>query len=416
MVDVRIAGKKYWIVQHPDALKYIFSEHPKAFTKHGITKILRYFFGEGLVTSNDEAWAQKRKLVQPSFHKKQLSKSLGIIQNETGAFIKKLNGFPPNSEVNVNQELLALNVAIVFRALFGTSLDHQIDEMLHILQELNQFATKWMRSPIKIPLNWPTASNRKFHQNCRQFDAIIYKVIRERREGKAPKSDDLLSTLMHYKNAESGEGMSDRQLRDEVTTIFMAGHDTTSQTLGWILYELALNPSISQKIRVELNKTQDPRPFTADTLQQFTYTNQVIKEGLRHYPAISAVMRKPKKEVELNDIRIGPSANFLINIYGMHHHPDYWGHPEKFDPERFTIEADKNRPSFVFFPFGGGPRYCIGSGFAMMTMQVVLLELVKNFDFDVPAGFQPEIEPNITLKAKGGIRLMIQKVNFKDAF
>ncbi len=409
IVSVRVASKKYLIVQHPEVLKYIFSENPKAFSKHGITKILRYFFGEGLVTSNEDVWEKKRRLIQPCFHKKQLIQIFQIIKEETDVFVEKLNEYPANAALNVNQELLALNVSIVFKALFGSSLENQSKEMLSILEELNRFATKWMRSPIKLPLNWPTKSNRKFHENCNRFDAILYKVIRDRREGNVNDYDDLLSTLMQYRDENSGEGMTDKQLRDEMTTIFMAGHDTTSQTMGWILYELALNSDILYKIREEIDQNRDIYPPFADQLQQFKYTNQVIKEGLRHYPAISAVMRKPKEVVEVNGVNIGPSANLLINIYGMHHHPNYWEHPEKFDPGRFDPEMDKKRAAYVYFPFGGGPRYCIGSGFAMMTMQVVLLQMVKNFNFEIPQGFQPEIEPNITLKAKGGIRLIFRK-------
>ena len=409
IVQVRIAGKKYLIIQDPDYLKYIFVDNHEAFTKYGITKILRFFFGEGLVTSNDEVWKTKRRLIQPAFHKEQLTGILKIVREETQGFIEKLNGMPQHSEININRELLALNVSIVFRALFGTSLDRQSQEMLQVLEALNQYATQWMRSPVKIPLNWPTPANRKFHQNCKRFDRIIYQVIQDRRASKGDQHHDLLSTLMDYKDVDSGEGMTDKQLRDEITTIFMAGHDTTSQTLSWILYELALNPRVHQKLKREVGQAFDPESVKIEHLSQLTCVNQVIMEGLRHYPAISAVLRKPREKVEVNGVKMKPSSNLLINIYGMHHHPDYWESPEKFNPERFNATADKNRPAFVYFPFGGGPRYCVGSGFARMVMQVVLSSLVRHFEFRVPDGFSPQIEPNITLKAKGGIRLVLQR-------
>jgi len=181
--------------------------------------------------------------MQPAFHKQRLPHILGIINEETSAFIDKLNGLPGGTRLNISRELLQLNISIVSRAMFSTAIKEEMETMLTVLEELTNYASAWMKSIIKIPAGWPTPANRRFNKNCTVFDSIIYAMIERRRNYKAdpllPAHDDLLDILLDYVDEETKTEMSERQLRDEVTTIFMAGHETTAQTLGWILYNLA---------------------------------------------------------------------------------------------------------------------------------------------------------------------------------
>jgi cytochrome P450 len=222
--------------------------------------------------------------------------------------------------------------------------------------------------------------------------------------------DDLLNLLLNYFDEESGAPISRELLRDEVTTMFMAGHETTAQTLSWMLYQLALNKDVNIKVREEGIEVIGNRLPDYEDISKLKYTRQVVHETLRCYPAFYALARKTLGNDNLLGIHIGPGTNVLLNLYGLHRHPAFWKNPDRFDPTHFDPEVDAKRQPYVFLPFGGGPRLCLGSNFAMMVMQVVISRMASQFSFDVPDGFIPEIEPNISLRAKGGIWLHIRKV------
>lgn len=411
VVRMNIAGRKYSILQEPDLIKHVLSDHHKNYSKFGITKILRVFFGEGLVTSNGAQWIKKRRIIQPAFHKKRINHILDIINEETTNFIQTLKDVPSGSQINMSEEMLKLNVAIVNKALFSTNDDKEMQSMILILKNLTDFATNWMKSIIKIPLNWPSASNIEFHKNCKEYDDIIYGMIQKRRIYREKHQEhpynDLLDMLFNDVPSNSDSQSVNKQLRDDITTMFMAGHDTTAQTLTWILYEISKNKEINDKIHQEVSTLLTEESLSLEDLSKVEYINKVIKEGMRCYPSISAIQRRPIKKDEFKGIKIKKSARLLINIYGMHHHPKYWNQPQEFNPERFTEKAESLRQPFVYLPFGGGPRRCIGSNFATMVMQVVLGQLFKYFTFEVPKGYRPIIIPNITIKPKEGIPLIV---------
>lgn len=225
-----------------------------------------------------------------------------------------------------------------------------------------------------------------------------------------PAHEDLLDMLLEYVDEDTKDGMSEKQLRDEVTTMFMAGHETTAQTLSWIFYHLAKEKEIFQRVKNEGAGISTERLPALDDLSQLIFTKQVIHEALRFYPPIWALVRKPYNNDEIKGIKIPASSNVLINIYGMHHHPDFWETPDAFNPEHFNAAKEQQRPQFVYLPFGGGPRYCIGSNFSLMVMQVVVSRLSQCIEFELPVGYVPKIEPNITLRAKDGVQLIIKKV------
>jgi len=413
VLQINITRKKYLILQDPVVIKHVLSDNHRAYSKFGITKILRVFFGEGLVTSNGELWIKKRRLIQPAFHIQKITHSLNIINEEISSFIRKLNILPSGKQINMSHEMLKLNVSIINRSLFSNTNKEEMKSMILILEYLSNFAAKWMKSIIKIPLNWPTSSNIKFHKKCKEYDRIIYAMIERRRvfnkEKTGPPHNDLLDMLIEGIDNNLKDETANKKLRDDITTMFMAGHDTTAQTLSWIFYEIAKNKEISSKLHQEATEVLEKESLELEDLSKLEYTNKVIKEGMRRYPSISAIQRRPIKEDVFKGITFKKSAHLLINIYGMHHHPEYWDTPELFDPERFSVEAEQQRPPFVYLPFGGGPRRCIGSNFAMMVMQVVVSSLLKSFHFEIPKGYKPIIVPNITIKPKEGIPLIVNK-------
>ena len=190
----------------------------------------------------------------------------------------------------------------------------------------------------------------------------------------------------------------------------MAGHETTAQTLSWMFYHLAKDKEINEKVKAESRIISDNKPLLFEDIAKLAYARQVIQETLRLYPPIWAVVRKPIKDDTINGLHLRSGSNVLLNIYGLHHHPNYWEQPENFYPEHFSAEKEKSRPAFVYVPFGGGPRLCLGHNFAMLVMQIVLCRIVQSFEFIVPENYVPVVEPNITLRAKQGIQLIIKKL------
>ena len=415
VVTTNFLGKKYFVLQHPEYLKHVLLQNHKTYSKPGATKLLRLFLGEGLSTSNGELWLKQRRIMQPAFHKQRLQHIVDIINEETTSFIHRLHNLSPCSTVNISHEFLQLTISIISRAMFSTALKEDMHKMVTALEALARYASSWMKSLIKIPTHWPTAANKQFHNNCKVFDDIIYGIIENRRnEKRAAATDphgDLLDMLMDHYDEETKTGMSEKQLRDEVTTMFMAGHETTAQTLSWIMYHLAAKKEISRTISIEALKAFNGRLPDLDHIASLGYTKQVIQEALRFYPPIWALVRKPLVEDNINGVQVPAFSNVLINIYGMHHHPGFWETPEEFNPDHFNKDVQEERPQFAYLPFGGGPRLCLGNNFAILVMQIVVSRLSQHFEFNVPAGYIPTVEPNISLRAKDGIRLIIHHVD-----
>ncbi len=414
VVTVRLGGRKYYVLQHPDYARHVWLENYKQYRKPGATKLLRMFLGEGLSTSNGELWLRQRRLMQPAFHSQKMQYFTDIINEEVTVFINRLNEIPDNSKIDLTHEFLKLTIRIISRSMFTMHFDEEIDLMVSKLDELASYAASWMKSPVKIPTNWPTSANKVFKKNREAFDSIIYKIIDRRRNeiasGRSSGNSDLLDMLLNYCDEETKTPINEKLLRDEVTTIFMAGHETTAQTLSWMFYHLAKDKKINEKVKAESSFISDSKPFQFEDIAKLVYTRQVIQETLRLYPPIWAVLRKPIKDDIINGLHLQSGANVLLNIYGLHHHPGYWEQPENFYPDHFSAAKEKLRPAFVYVPFGGGPRLCLGHNFAMLVMQIALCRIVQAFEFSVPEDYIPVVEPNITLRAKQGIQLIIKKI------
>ena len=415
VVTIRFGGTKYYVLQHPDYIRHVWLDNYKQYRKPGATKLLRMFLGEGLSTSNGELWLRQRRLMQPAFHSQKLKYLTDVINEEVTVFINKLSKIPDNTKIDVTHELLQLTIRIISRSMFNMHFDEEIDIMVNALDELAYYAASWMKSLVKIPTNWPTSANKVFKKNCEVFDRIIYKIIDRRRNeissGHASINNDMLDMLLNFCDEETKSPINEKLLRDEVTTIFMAGHETTAQTLSWMFYHLAKEKEINEKVKVESKIVFDNKPLLFEDITKLIYAKQVIQETLRLYPPIWAVVRRPIKSDTIHAFRLPAQSNVLLNIYGLHHHPNYWEQPENFYPEHFSAASEKARPAFVYVPFGGGPRLCLGHNFAMLVMSVVLCRIVQSFEFSVPENYVPIVEPNITLRAKQGIQLIIKKIN-----
>ncbi len=412
VVKLHLAGKKYYLIQHPEIIKHILVDNYKIYIKPR-HKLLRMFLGEGMSMSNGDEWVKKRRVIQPAFHRQKLEDMLAIIDDETKTFIDRLRNQEDNVPVNITNEFLHLTMSIICKTIFSTTLEIDILKIVDIMEELAKFSTTWMKSLVKIPTTWPTPANIRYRKNVILFDGMINGIINNRRfERAGPEKifrDDLLDILMDHVDDMTGSVMTDNQIRDEVTTIIMAGHETTTQTLSWMLYHLAKDRKMLVSIRNEIEMIFTDRAPTYECLSKLNYTRQVINETMRHYPSVWVMARKNTAADELNGVQIPPKANILINLYGLHHHHAYWTSPEIFNPSHFDPAEEVKRPPYVFIPFGAGPRLCIGHNFAMLVMQIVVGRMAKAFDLEISDDFFPKVEPNVTLRAKGGVHIHIKK-------
>ena len=398
-------------VNHPDAIQHMLQDNNKNYHKGFETvPTLEMTLGHGLLTNEDAAWLKQRRLMSPVFHHRNIE-AMGEMMTRRAIQMYETRwvGFARRSEpVNIAAEMMALTLDIVSEALFSANVSAQANAVSDAVTTLVHDATIRFDFPFYPPPNIPTPHNRAFLRGLKQLDEIIYGMIHERR-ANSNGHHDLLQLLLDAQDQESGTGMNDKQLRDELITLFIAGHETTANLLAWTFYALSQHPEIEQRARVEIETVLNGRTPTANDLAQLTYTRQILDEVLRLYPPAWLLNRKNLEADELCGYEI-PAQSFLAACpFVMHRHPAYWDEPAKFDPDRFTPARAKQYHRFVYFPFGGGPRLCIGKGFAQVEAHLILATLLQRCHLALAPNARVEMEAMVTLRPKNGLWMIIEK-------
>ena len=415
--QLRIVHLKINLILTAEDAKYVLQENNKSFIKGRAYRVLSMVLGNGMLTSNGDFWHRQRKLAQPAFYKQRLALLVDTISDETNLLIKNWQGQLAESNgkktVQIPKEMMATTLKIVTKALFGTDIDpEKIEQISFDIDELNELASIQMRTPIRLPLWIPSRFNQRFKTSSSRVHAVIQEIISTRRNilenNPNAEFDDLMQMLITAKDEETGEQMSDQQLKDEIITLFLAGHETTAMAMSWALYLLAQHPAVVQKMRNEIKEVLgDSTTLHYDSMRTLPYSMQVIQEVLRLYPPAWAFSRQVLNDEVVGGYLIPKNQQVLINTYILHRNTAYWDNPEVFNPDNFLPEKIKERPTYAYLPFGGGPRLCIGNNFALMEMQIMLVALVRHFDFDPIETVIPE--PQITLKPKGGMKLRVSQ-------
>ncbi len=333
--------------------------------------------GQGLVTSQGELWQRQRRLMQPVFQRSNLASLLPQIVTAGNNLLARWRLLGDGAEVNLADEMMQVTLEVITQTMFSTSVLDKIEHIAPALDTLLRYAAKSVMNPLRMPLFIPTKTNREFNAASAVLDDLIYGIIGQRRAQPAAHND-LLDMLLNASD-NNGEFMSDKQVRDEVMTIFTAGHETTANLLTWTLYLLARHPDVLAKLHQELDNLQGNIP-TAEDLQQLVYTKAVLNESMRFRPPVGIMMRRISKNTELDGYLLKQGRLVIFSIYNIHHHPDFWQQPEQFDPERF-LNAESRR--FSFMPFGTGERICIGSHFALLESQLLLSMIIQHFDWQL---------------------------------
>ncbi len=399
--------RKIAILQDPEVIRYVLQDNNKNYVKSFGYDPLKLLLGNGLLTSEGDFWRKQRRLAQPAFHKEKLANIVDTMITCTGQMLvrwEKLAG----EEINVSSEMNKIALDIVSKSLFISNVEQEMDKISKWVTVAIEHGSERIRSPFKLPVWIPTPGNRKEAQAVKILNQVVNGIIEQRRaEGKS--YDDLLSMLMDVRDEDTGEGMSNQQLRDEVMTIFIAGHETTANALTWAFYTLAKNPEVEAKLFEEVSRVLQGRPVGFDDLRQLTYTRQVIDETMRMYPPAWIIGRKTLADDEIGGYKIPADTNCLIPTICIHRSPKFWDEPEVFNPDRFAPDKVKEQKRFTYFPFGGGPRLCIGNNFALMEMQVVLASIIQNYHLIFSESAEINLDPLITLRPDRNIYLRLVK-------
>jgi cytochrome P450 len=404
IVRFRLFKSDIYLLSRPDMIKQVLVDHHKRYYKGRAYQRIRFALGNGLLTSEGDYWLRQRRLVQPAFHRKNLEAlppvMTGAAQEMLIAWQKAASTGKP---VDINAEMMRLALTIVSRALFKADVGDRAVEVADSLDILMEQSQRRIQNPFLLPPILPTRDDRIFRQAVKTLDDIVYGIIEHRRQAAQEEENDLLSILIAAIDADTGERMTDQQLRDEVITLFLAGHETTANALTWTWYLLSKFPHIERKLYQELHQVLEGRLPTLADLRHLSYTRMVIDESIRLYPPAWLISRTARQDDQVDGITIPAGSIAFLSPYVTHRHPDLWGNPEGFDPERFSEERSAERPDFAYFPFGGGPRLCIGNNFALMEAQLVLATMVQHFRVELVPGYPIELQPSITLRPRHGI-------------
>jgi len=398
----RAAWLRVYFLNHPDLIEEVLVRNPRNFLKDRVVRNSRWFFGEGLLTSEGDSWLRQRKLSAPAFHRERIA---SYAEAMTGYADEMLQKWEDGKTCDIHAEMMELTLRIVVRALFNLESDRtqQIRAAMNWMMA-NATGVRMLLPPMVRYL--PLPEMVRVRRAVRDLDETVYAIIAQHRL-LGHDSGDLLSMLMAARD-EDGSRMSDRQLRDEVLTFLTAGHETTALALTWTWYLLAQNPGVENQLHQELDRVLAGRLPEFSDLARLPYTECVIKESMRLYPPAWSLARTVISDFKLRGYTIPAGANVVMSQWIMHRHPAYFRDPERFDPERWWGEPALKLPRFAYFPFGGGPRQCIGASFAMMESQLLLAAVAARFRLRILPDHPVHPVPGFTFRPKYGIRMTLE--------
>jgi len=389
------------LVFHPDGVRHVVQENHQNYRKGGPSdQVLRVTLGNGLLTNNGDSWLTQRRLIQPAFHRSRIA-GFGQLMTEGAASWLEETNFSPSESLDVFQQMSGLTLTIVCKALFGADMLPYKQRVFEALGTAIRLEARAFYTPGLIFL--PTPQRHRLYKARDALYTIVDKLIAQRRARSRDRENDLLTMLLEARDAETGCGMNDQQLRDEVITLMVAGHETTSGALTWTLLLLSQHPEIEARLREEYTRVLGGRAATIEDLPQLTFGRMVLEESMRLYPPAWAFGRQALDKDEIGGYRIAKGAFVLLFPAATHRHPDFWEQPDVFDPERFAPERATGRHRFAYIPFGGGPRVCIGNQFALTEAQLILATILPRYQFRLLPGANVTPEPLITLRPRGGL-------------
>jgi cytochrome P450 len=400
-----VGPQQIFLFNHPELIRELLVTQHRAFHKSRVLQRSKVIFGEGLLTSEEELHKRQRRLVQPAFHRERISRYAEVMIDRAARLCER---WRDGEVLDVHHEMMGLTLSVVAKTLFDADVDREADEIGVALNSLVDLFPTLMNPLSNLLRRLPLPQTIRFRKSIARLDRTVYAIIDERRRSGEDRGDLLSMLLMAVDEEGDGSGMDDRQLRDEAMTLFLAGHETTANALAWTWYLLSQNPAALGELHRELGKVLGDRMPSPEDYVRLPYTEMVVAESMRLFPPAWAVSRLAVEETMIGDWLVPRGAVVVAAQAVTHRDPRWWLEPDRFDPSRFTPEGKASRPKLAYFPFGAGPRVCIGEGFAWMEAVLIMATLAQRWRLELVSR-DVTAQASITLRPKGGIRMRLHR-------
>ena len=403
IAGLRIFNFRVYLINHPDYIEDVLVNHPRKFIKGRVLQANKRVFGKGLLTSEGDFWLRQRRLAQPAFHRARIAAYAATMVEYAERLVEE---WKDGEGRDIHEEMMRLTLQIVGKTLFDADVERDTQDVGKSMELLLKLGANFRRT-IFVPQWLPTPTNLRIERAISRIEKVLYRIIAERR-ASGRDAGDLLSMLLAAQD-EDGTRMTDKQLRDEAITLFLAGHETTANALSWTWWLLAQNPGVEARLHAELRDVLDGRSPALEDLPRLVYANHVITESMRLYPPAWGVARTCIEDHEIAGYPIPRGSGVSFSQWTVHRDPRWYDAPEEFRPEQWEGDLLKRLPRFAYFPFGGGPRQCIGNSFATMEAALVLATIAQRYRFRLVAGHPVTPLASITLRPRHGIRVVLEK-------
>ena len=400
---IQLGPLPVYMVTDADIAHEVLVAQASSFKKSAGVQMLKPMLGEGLLTAEGAPHTRHRKLLAPAFAPKRLAAYGEMMVHETN---RQIDTWRAGDRVDLAEEMMQMTLAIAGRTLFSADVRGDASQVSRGLELGMRAQAESLTSPIRLGYNWPLPRHLRMRRAVKLLDEVVYRLIREGR-ARGTDTGDVLSMLLLARDEEDGVGLSDQQVRDEVMTLLLAGHETTANALTWTWWELGRSPTVLARLVEEIDRVAGRRAITAEDVPQMPWNVAVVDEAMRMHPPVYATGRETTEAVTIGGHHLPAGAIVVINIRGIHRRPDYFPAPDTFSPERMLTETKKPRPRHHYLPFGAGPRVCIGSHFALLEAQLALATMVQRARLR-PIPHRLEAEPLVTLRPRGGLPATVE--------
>jgi cytochrome P450 len=402
----RVGFRHLYLIDRPDLIEEVLVHSAAAFTKSKMLRLARILLGDGLLTAEGEQHLRHRKMIQPSFYRERLA---GYARTMTECAVRSQSRWQTGQTLDVAHEMQKLTLAVVGLTLFNADVEESASHIGSCLNDvLSTFDIMLLPAAAVLQRLSLTPRMQRAARSRRELDRIIYQLIAERR-ASGGNTNDILSMLVHASEEGTGQ-LTDREVRDEALTLMLAGHETTANALTWTWYLLSQHPEVERRFHQELHEVLPDRDAGWDDIPRLEYTDRVLSESMRLYPPAWAIGRENKEQIRLFNSLVRPKSVVVMSPFVTHRNEAFWPDAERFDPDRFLPENKSRRPKFAYFPFGGGPRLCIGERFAWMEAVLVLAAIGRRWRFRLAPGHRVELQPRLTLRPRFGMKMIAERV------
>lgn len=408
---VRVGPLTFYMLVHPDAIEQVLRRDHRKFIKDKGTRLLRRVLGDGMLTSEGELWRRQRRLAQPAFQQEAIQSYGGTMVHAASGLIDQ---WRPGQTRDVHAEMTRLTMEIAAQTFLGTSVADKADLVGKAMRDVMEYFSSLL---VLVPLvRWlPTPGNLRFWRACRKLDQVFYETIAERRRSSPNTAgNDLLSRLLAARDEDGGQ-LIDKELRDEMVTLFLAGHETTAIALTFSFYLLALHPDAEARMVAELEEVLEGRPPTIEMLPRLRYTEWIVKEAMRLYPPAPNIGREALEDIEISGYRIPRGSQISLVQWVTQRDPRWFDNPEEFRPERWDNDLARRLPRCAYFPFGDGPRICIGNLFAMMEAVLILATVAQRYRLALEPDYKLDILFSVTIRPRHGLPMVLHERAQKQA-